>query len=246
MPSFCTTRSTASQIESVIQTAKRQLTLISPYLQIPNGLLPRLRAADARGVEIRLIFRTDKLNLVEREKLTDLKGISLYSLDNLHAKCYANEHAVLISSMNLYQYSEQNNWEMSVLLTEQQDKEAIREARGEIESIIREATPHATRGLRGFLANTFGRVTALAGPNSSTAPSKRKVESQQGVCIRCSVTIRYRPTSPLCQTCYSSWAAWGNEHYPEKCCHRCAEPADVRKAKPLCYECFCEAPFVLS
>ncbi|HYR10675.1 MAG TPA: hypothetical protein VEQ60_23055, partial [Longimicrobium sp.] len=60
---------------------------------------------------------------------------------------------------------------------------------------------------------------------------------------RCGDGIRYQPWAPLCGGCYDSWAAWGNEDYPEKKCHRCAKPANVSKGKPLCPECFRQDPF---
>lgn len=241
MAEFFTTRNTASHIEALIDNAKRQLTLISPYLQIPTGLLPRLRAADARGVETRLVFRTDKLNPEERDKLSELKRLSLFSLDHLHAKCYANEQEVLISSLNLYAYSEQHNWEMSVLLTES-DGEAMRKARSEIDLVLRTATPHPTRpGIRSFLTNVFARPVSV--PAGTPERQVRKAETRRGYCIRCTGDVRYVPQSPLCTSCYATWAVWGNEDYPERTCHRCAKPADVTKAKPLCAPCFREAPF---
>lgn len=243
MAEFCTTRGTASHLEQIIEDAERQLTLISPYLQIPDGLFFRMKAADARGVATKLVFRTDQLKPAERDKLTQLKRLSLFSLNNLHAKCYANERSVLISSMNLYAHSEQNNWEMGVLLTDA-DGDVVRKARAEIETIVREATEVPLRGLRALLTNAFSAPAATTSARPASRPTpNRSVQTRRGHCIRCSNHIGYAPQSPLCDTCYRTWAAWGNEDYPETTCHRCAKPADVTKARPLCYSCFREAPF---
>lgn len=235
MAEFLTTRGTANQLEQLIQEAENQLTLITPYIQIPPGLLPRLRAADARGVKTRLLIRTENLKLDEREKLSELRNLSLYSLGNLHAKCYANERAVLVSSMNLYAYSEQNNFETSVLLTEE-DGGAIRKARAELEVFFGEATYHPPqRGLRAFIGRAIGK---------SEPPVKAPARvSAKGFCIRCAGGIRYSPKAPLCEKCYASWAAWGNENYVEQNCHRCGKDENVTKARPLCSPCFREAPF---
>lgn len=246
MSDFLTTRGTTYHLEQLIQNAERRLTLISPYLQFSNNVLARLKAADSRGVETHLVYRTEKLSAEERAKLHGLKKVFLYTLDNLHAKCYANERHVLISSMNLYDYSETSNWEMGVLLSAQ-DGQAEADARKEIKTILEAARPEPARGaLRSFFSSALQR-TAPA-PKSPPAPGPKRISTpaaHHGYCIRCSDDIQYRPQSPLCDSCYSSWAAWGNDSYPEKACHRCARPADVSKAKPLCAPCFREAPFTL-
>lgn len=251
MPEFLTTRGTTYHLEQLIQSAERRLTLISPYLQFSNNVLARLKAADSRGVETHLVYRTEKLSTEERAKLQGLKKVFLYTLDNLHAKCYANERQVLISSMNLYDYSETHNWEMGVLLSSQ-DSQAIADARKEIDAILQAATAEPVRGsLRSFVASAFRAATVPETP-PRPAPKARPTPALKtkpasavhaGYCIRCSDEIRYRPQSPLCDSCYSSWATWGNESYPEKVCHRCARPADVSKSKPLCAPCFRAAPF---
>jgi hypothetical protein len=236
MPEFLNTTATNSQIVQLIQSAERRLTLISPYLQISKQVMSRLKLADARGVETHLVHRTGELSEGERVKLKELKRLTLYSLANLHAKCYANERNVLISSMNLYGHSEVNNWEMSILLSEE-DGKVITDARREIESIFQTAVREpAPGGIRSMFASVFQRPPV-------PAAQKPAAKVQEGFCIRCGDDIRYRPLSPLCGSCYSTWAAWGNEDFPEKNCHRCGDRADVTKAKPLCAPCFRAAPF---
>lgn len=239
MPQFLNTTDTNSQVVQLIQNAERRLTLISPYLQLSRHVMSRLMLADARGVETRLVYRTGELKEDERLKLKELKRLTLYSLANLHAKCYANEKSVLISSMNLYGHSEVNNWEMGILLSED-DGKVTTDARREIDNIFQTAVREpAPGGIRSMIASVFQREPAQpARPVHKPAP-----KVQDGFCIRCGDDIRYRPLSPLCGSCYSTWAAWGNEDFPEKNCHRCGDRAEVTKAKPLCAPCFRAAPF---
>ena len=49
----------------------------------------------------------------------------------LHAKCYFNEQNLVISSMNLYDFSEVNNWEMSILIDKDNDSEIYLASTGE-------------------------------------------------------------------------------------------------------------------
>ena len=50
----------------------------------------------------------------EKDKFQSFQNINIYFLANLHAKCYLNENTALITSMNLYGYSEENNREMGI------------------------------------------------------------------------------------------------------------------------------------
>lgn len=248
MPQFLTRKGTSSQLEQVIGNAERRLVLISPYLKISHDLVSRLQLAERRGVEIHLVYRAGHLKEEEQVKLDSLKKLCLYSLDHLHAKCYANEQHVLITSMNLYDHSEANNWEVGVLLSES-DRTAYSDARKEIDAIMHAATPQSKpRGVRAFFANAFQRAAAPPAKPSSTPPAPRSTVAPspspaRGFCIRCTNPLQYRPQSPLCGSCYSSWSRWGNENYAENVCHRCGDDADVSKGRPLCLPCFREAPF---
>jgi hypothetical protein len=235
MATFLTTLDTSSQIEKVIQQSQRRLTIITPYLKVNRIILDRLREADQRGIEIQLVYGKNELRQEELAKLRELRRLKLYFLEHLHAKCYANERHIIISSMNLYEFSEKNNREMSVLLSTE-DGDAFTAAGAEIESIISTARFEKPAGGFGDVVRTF---FSSAAPAATPARPKR----QAGTCIRCGDGVRYQPRSPLCDDCYESWAAWGNEDYPEKRCHRCAKPANVSKGRPLCPECFRQDPF---
>jgi hypothetical protein len=263
MPTFLTTLNTSSHIEQVIQQSQRRLTLITPYLRVNHHLLNRLREADQRGVEIHLVYGKNELHPDEMAKVREIKRLKLYFLDHLHAKCYANERHVIVSSMNLYEFSEKNNREMSVLLSSE-DGEAIAAARAEIQSIVDAATlqqpPGRFAAVRALFAGAAPAAPAVSNKQAAApaAPASRQKQTgapaapaspqrrHAGLCIRCGDGIRYAPRTPLCDECYGSWAAWGNEDYPEKRCHRCGNSANVSKARPLCPECFRQDPFTRS
>lgn len=252
MPELLTRKGSSSKLEEVIKNAGKQLTLITPYVKLSPEILARLQSAERRGVEIRLVCRLSDLKAEERTKLDSLKKLVLYSLEHLHAKCYANEQHVLITSMNLYEHSEANNWEMGVLLTEQ-DGPVYTAARSEITEILQAATVQTKAGgLRSLFSNPFQRTAAPppktqpAVATTKPAPPAQPAKSSRphvGHCIRCSDEVRYRPQTPFCNACYSSWSYWGNENYAENVCHRCGKNADVSMARPLCLPCFREAPF---
>ena len=61
---------------------------------------------------------------------------------NLHAKCYANENSAIVTSLNLYNYSEMNNREFGVLLSKVNDSIAYRKCIKEIQSIVESSEPY--------------------------------------------------------------------------------------------------------
>ncbi|MCW9705773.1 phospholipase D family protein [Fodinibius salsisoli] len=135
MAKFLTTSGTAYFIEQLIINATENLTLVTPYLQLSNNFIDRLSDADQNGIHITIIYGKDELHPNEWDKINNLDNTDIYFCQNLHAKCYSNDDSIIISSMNLYEYSEKNNREMSILINKNTDKEIYDDAIREIESI---------------------------------------------------------------------------------------------------------------
>lgn len=116
MAEFLTTSGTSHELENIIIDSKKKLTLVSPYLQLSKTFHQRLKDASNRGVKIVIIYGKDELKPNERNSLAELRNVELYYFENLHAKCYFNEDRMIITSMNMYEFSEKNNREMGVLI----------------------------------------------------------------------------------------------------------------------------------
>lgn len=106
------TRKISSLIEDTIQEARTFALLVSPYLKISDSLSERMLDRLNQNIRIVLIYGKVESNLNEYPELKTHKNISIYYLDNLHAKLYANDFGILLTSMNLHSYSEINNWEL--------------------------------------------------------------------------------------------------------------------------------------
>ena len=107
---------TKAAINRIIKNAEERLILISPYLQIPDQLKATLKDTikngGEKGVGVILIYGKKDLNHKESEWLYSIPGLEIGWIENLHAKCYLNENEALITSMNLYQFSMENNYEI--------------------------------------------------------------------------------------------------------------------------------------
>ncbi|MDQ7089342.1 MAG: phospholipase D-like domain-containing protein [Methylococcales bacterium] len=116
MAEFLTTSAGTYQIEQIILTAKDQLFLFSPYLKFSKTMFERLKDTAERNIKITIIYGKNELKATEKQKLLSLDNVSLYFFENLHAKCYFNEGSMVITSMNIYEFSEKNNREMGDII----------------------------------------------------------------------------------------------------------------------------------
>lgn len=116
MALFLNTTGLSKWIPRLIDEAQREIVIVVPYIKTSTKLHEHLIYADKRGVETTIVYRENKLTSTEREKLFSISNLNLMHHPNVHAKCYMNEKHLLITSMNLYEYSEKNNREMGILL----------------------------------------------------------------------------------------------------------------------------------
>jgi hypothetical protein len=140
MAKFLTTAAVILGVENIIENANKKLVLISPFVQISKILLERLQQASQRGVEIILIYGKGELKTTEKKQFETIENLTLYFYENLHAKCYFNEKEMVITSMNLYEFSEKHNREMGVLIKKTEDKELFEDTVKETHSIIKAAS----------------------------------------------------------------------------------------------------------
>jgi hypothetical protein len=225
MANFETTAGTSAFIDTIIRKAEEKLILISPYLQISKTLLERLKDADRRKVKIIIIYGKDDLKPNQKNSLAEISNIDLYYFENLHAKCYLNENSVVITSMNMYEYSEKTNREMGVSATKKDDSILFKDAWNEAESI-----------LRGAIQIENDKVKKKVDKAMELAVPSRK--SQRGYCIRCEERVPFSIEKPFCLDCFLVWSQFKNVHFEESNCHSCGEYQPTSMVKPLCSECF--------
>lgn len=228
MAEFLTTNGTSFNIENIIIEAKSKLVLVSPYLQLSKTFYERLKDASQRKVAIKIIYGKDELKPNEKNSLAELENIELFYFENLHAKCYFNEKKMVITSMNMYEFSEKNNREMGVLIDRVNDKVLFDKAIGETLSILK-SSEQINLNKTNRNINRYNQVT--------TKDSKNK-KNIRGYCIRCQERIEYNPENPLCEDCYSIWAVYKDADYPENVCHRCGEFEHTSMNKPQDYNCY--------
>jgi len=103
------------KIEVVVNNAKTKLILISPYIMLWDEVKSAIYKAVSKKVQITIIYR----NTNDERFLNLLKRSNIYVLvsNKVHAKIYMNEKELLITSMNLYKYSSEHNYEIGFYTT---------------------------------------------------------------------------------------------------------------------------------
>lgn len=137
MAKFLNTTATNYFLEEIIKDAKDRLVLISPYLKLNDRIKELLADKDRLKIDIRIIYGKNELHPSEINWLNELTYVRTSFCKNLHAKCYLNDNKCIITSMNLYEFSQINNNEMGILLDKNEDKDAYGEAYEEVLRIIR-------------------------------------------------------------------------------------------------------------
>ncbi len=140
MAKFLTTKGTSYAIEKLITDAKESLIIISPYMKVSKIIMSRLLAADKRGVNIIIVFRDREKSQILKNTFKQFEKINIYQHSDIHAKCYLNEEDAIVSSMNLYDYSERNNWEMSAVFNVEEDATPFTDIVDELKTIINGAS----------------------------------------------------------------------------------------------------------
>jgi len=229
MAEFLTTKGTTSHIEDIIKEANKGLVLMSPYLQISESFFSRLKTASARSVNITIIYRKDELKEGEYKQLASLKNVELRSLKSLHAKCYYNEKEMVTSSMNMYEYSENNNTEMGISISAEKDPIIFGKAMSECEHIFQNSIADIVPGSNNKFIENLRAVH----------PTPAATVNHDGFCIHCGKDIELNPGKPYCDKCFVTWKRYNNPDYKEMVCHGCGnEHKETSMNIPQCSDCY--------
>lgn len=137
MAKFLNTSATNYFLEELIKDAKDRLILISPFLKLNDRMKELLEDKNRLKIDVRIVYGKSELQPEEINWLKELDYIRTSFCKNLHAKCYMNEEKCIITSLNLYEFSQINNNEMGILVLRDEDAEVYKDAYEEAQRIIR-------------------------------------------------------------------------------------------------------------
>jgi hypothetical protein len=218
MAKFLNTTGLSYHLELLINNSKEKLILISPYLKFNPKIKQLIEDKNRlKTLDIRIIFRKNELNPDENNWMELLDYVRTSFCDNLHAKCYMNEKEAIITSMNLYDFSQINNLEMGIYVSKEDDPELFCSINEEVRKIL-----------------SFSEEYKF----SAKKIPKNNYNKSKGFCIRCKAQIKLNPVAPYCSECYKIWNEYKNEEYIEKFCLICGKNNESTFLKPVCKECY--------
>lgn len=137
MAKFLDTQAISNELMRLIKEAKDKIILVSYSFKVNPQIQERLKTKSKLGTlsEIVIVYGRTELKPSELSWIREIQDLKIYEKNNLHAKCYLNEDRAIICSMNLYDYSQQTNIEMGILISKEHDKEAYDELIEEINNI---------------------------------------------------------------------------------------------------------------
>ena len=235
MVEFCDTKEIAAGIQNIIQDARAEIFLVSPYIKADRQITQRLAYQANSNPEVRISVIYGKKEQPEVwDWLKDLPSVEVLFSPNLHAKCYLNEQVALVTSMNLYDFSEANNDEMGLLVS-------AKDERGLYNKILADVRRIAVNSEVRRAAKPKPAPAVKARPAPKPTPSKPAATSgipKVGFCIRDKAAIPANPIKPYCERCYRSWNRYKDPEYEEKHCHICGKENESTMLKPLCLPCY--------
>jgi phosphatidylserine/phosphatidylglycerophosphate/cardiolipin synthase-like enzyme len=249
-----------TEVENIFRQANSFLWIISPYIKLHHRYKDVLKNHICNDkLQITLVFgKNDRdmqksLSKEEVDFFLKFPNIEIRYEKRLHAKFYANDYSSIITSMNLYDFSQDNNIEAGVLLdtpllnrltrtytVDQQAMDYFSDVIDNSELLFRKE-PQYTSGTFG-IGKKFDKSIVIE--NKIEDLIKLKKETRQnpshtsGFCIKCHTEIPLKPTVPYCKNCYSDWKKINDKTHQEVFCHICGEKNKSSLAFPACRNCY--------
>ena len=234
---LASTAAITSEIEKLINESNgEKLILVTPYLKIARQFKNNIQDQVKFRTSITVVVREgESHDPADINFLQELK-INLHTHQNLHAKCYLNQKTAIITSMNLYEYSQLNNTELGMKITTESDPKLYEQINETVKKIVRNSPEFQFE-----IKKVEKYKVATQEPEKKGKNISMKVEptnKEFGHCIRCNTKMELNPNKPLCSKCYPIWAKYSDETYPEKYCHVCGKESKQSVEKPVCYSCY--------
>lgn len=242
-----------TEVGKIFENAEQKLILISPYIKLHHRYADELKLKVKNNeLEIIIVFGKNEQDITKSLTASDLDffkqfpNIEIRYEKRLHAKFYANESSQIITSMNLYDYSQDENIEVGVktefsLLNNLASKVIIGEKNldqdawdyfGKViensELLFKNEPDYESRvfgiskkykGIKNIKDNISEHFNKSNNKTVIQKPSESSV-SNLGYCIRTGERIPFNPEKPYSDKAYKSWAQYKNPNYKEKYCHK--------------------------
>lgn len=179
-------------VENLIRNSKHKLILISPFIDLDKRIIDALSDKKSKhDFELLVLFGKndcDYLKSIKKDSLNFLMSfpnIEIRYNDRLHAKYYQNDFEYIMTSLNLYKYSSDNNIEVGIKC-EYAAKGLLRKAFDAADSLINQSTDKLKEDVLGMKKDVnpieeFKLIFDKSELMYKTMPTKADKEGLQGL-----------------------------------------------------------------
>lgn len=243
MVGILSTESLNLAISAVIENAHKHLVIISPFLRINQKMRASIQIALKRDVKLTVIYGKSELDRDTMNWLKSLPYCNIGYVENLHAKLILNEEAAVMSSMNLYEFSQVNNEELGMIAWmkdgRREFKDLLYEAVRLINLSVKQCGKWDIEDIDEPLRGKLRKETVFI-PVDHLMEEEKIRERTICHCIRCGRSIPSDYPYPYCGRCLESWKQYMNLNYtePDGHCYICGNACRASAERPACSECF--------
>ena len=216
MAKFLDTTGVSYHLQQLINKSNEKLVIISPYLKINERIKQSLEDKNRMKIDIRVVYGKNDLQPEENNWLKSMTSIRASFCKDLHAKCYLNESEAILTSMNLYEFSQVNNNEMGIHIEKNVDPELYKDIYEEAQRLIR------------ISDEIVISVEKAPGKDKQIDKTiiKSKTDKTKGYCIRTGVEIPFNVEKPMSYDAFKSWNKFADPKFAEKYCHFSGETSN--------------------
>lgn len=116
----------SGEIMTLLDEADEKVIIVSPYIQTKKWtkLKKTINDIKKRNIPIEVYYREGEYETEKEIERLELKG---FPIEKLHCKLYMNEKEAITSSMNLYQYSDENSLDIAHITETKKEFEELQE-----------------------------------------------------------------------------------------------------------------------
>lgn len=104
------------EIEKMFRSERQFILILSPYLDLTDKIQSILSLSQAKVVIIYREIEKESKKIKIDEFKTAMPKVEFYCIPNFHAKAYITSGIFIVTSLNLYEYSQINNFELGIIL----------------------------------------------------------------------------------------------------------------------------------
>jgi hypothetical protein len=236
-------------LEGLFEEAKEHITIISPYVKLHPRFASVLQTKiNLDKLELTVVFGKNEndpfksINHADLDLFKQFYHVEIRYEKRLHAKCYASENGIILTSMNLYDFSQNNNIEFGIFV-----ERAMFSGFNTIDEQVSSYFDRVIEQSELLYQKVAQRIDTSLGLGLSSKYTHSTIDIDklhsflgkaisgggQGYCIATGVKIPFSIQMPLSEKEFNKWSKTTDIKFKGSYCHFSGEPGATTFEKPI-------------